>query len=128
MSHIVINILWFIMLKEIIPLEKKKQVRNKTCWSWLSGIGRLCIGHCSFHVGLCLMFGTYFKPCSFSHSKGLEIKILFKELHTWAFCGQNVDAGWVKNDKKNYFHTSHLTPIPVFPENKVLKNHSLPTH
>ena len=28
-------------------------------------------------------------------------------------------SGWVKNDKNGYFHTSHLTPNPVFPEKEV---------
>ena len=37
----------------------------KTCWSWLSDTGRLCICHCCFYVGFCLMFGAYFKPWKF---------------------------------------------------------------
>ena len=34
--------------------------------------------------------------------------------------------GWVKNEKKGYFHTSHLTPNPVFPQKEVLKSPESP--
>ena len=54
--------------------------------------------------------------------------MLFKEFLIWAFWGQNVGPGWVKNGKKRCFHTSHLTSNPVFPKNKVLNCHSLLTH
>ena len=33
-----------------------------------------------------------------------------------------------KFDNEGYFHTSHLTPNPVFPKNEVLNSHSLLTH
>lgn len=32
---------------------------------------------------------------------------------------------WVKNVNKCYFHASHLTRIPLFPEGKILKIYSL---
>ena len=35
--------------RNIFSLQKKKQVRNKACRSRLSSMGRLCIGHDSFH-------------------------------------------------------------------------------
>ena len=35
---------------------------SKTCQSWLSGIGRLCIRYCCFYIGICPMSGAYFKP------------------------------------------------------------------
>ena len=41
---------------------------------------------------------------------------------------QNVGPGWVKNGKKGYIHTSHLTPNPVFLKKEVLKSHSLLAH
>ena len=44
--------------------------------------------------------------------------------HNWAFWGQNVGPGWLKNSTKGYFHTSHLTPNPKI---KFLKSHSLLT-
>ena len=34
--------------------------------------------------------------------------------------------GWVKNGKKGYFYTSHLTPNPVFPKKEVLKSPESP--
>ena len=52
----------------------------------------------------------------------------FKEFFTWALWDQNVGPGWVKNDKKGYFHTSHLTTNPFFPKNKILNSHSSLTH
>ena len=51
--------------------------------------------------------------------------MLFKEFLIWALWVQNMGPGWVKNDKKGCFHTSHLTTNPVFPKNKVLSSHSL---
>ena len=56
-------------------------------------------------------------------SKGLKIKILFKKSGIWAFWGQNVGPNWAKNGKKCYFHTSHLTPNPVFPKVEVFNSH-----
>ena len=35
---------------------------------------------------------------------------------------------WVKNGKKDYFHTSHLTFSPFFPKREVFKSHSLLVH
>ena len=54
--------------------------------------------------------------------------MLLKELFMWAFWGQNVGPGWVKNGKKGCFHTSHLTTNSGFPKNKVLNSHSLLKH
>ena len=56
------------------------------------------------------------------------LKMLFKEFLIRALSGQTVGPGWVKNGKKDFFHTSHLTANPVFPKNKVLNSHSLLTH
>ena len=53
------------------------------------------------------------------------IKMLFKKFLIWAFQGQNVGAGWVKNDKKGFLHTSHLSANPVLPKNEALNNHSV---
>ena len=50
--------------------------------------------------------------------------MLFKNFLIWAFWGQNVGPGWVKNGKKGCFHTSHLTTNPVFPKNKVINSQS----
>ena len=47
-------------------------------------------------------------------------KMLFKEFFIWAFWGQNLGPGWVKNGKKIFFHTSHLSTNPVLPKNEVL--------
>ena len=66
--------------RNIFPLQKKKQVRNKTCWSWLSGIGRLCIGHCSFYIGLCLMSGQLERNewlLLSAFQQGLQQKLVF---------------------------------------------------
>ena len=54
-------------------------------------------------------------------------KILFKKLLIWAFLGQNVGAGWIKNGKKGFLLTSHLSANPVLPKNEVLNNHSVLT-
>ena len=43
----------------------------------------------------------------------------------WTFRSQNVCPGWVKKGKKGCFHTSQLTPNPVFRKDEVLKNHGL---
>ena len=54
-------------------------------------------------------------------------KMLFKIFLIWVFRGQNVGPGWVKNGKKGFFHTSHLSANPVLPKNEVLNNHSVLT-
>ena len=53
--------------------------------------------------------------------------MLFKKFLIWAFYGQNVGAGCVKNGKKGFLHTSHLSANPVLPKNEVLNNHSVLT-
>ena len=52
--------------------------------------------------------------------------MLIKKSLIWAFKGQNMSPGCVKNGKKKkvFFHTSHLSANPVLPKNEVLKNHS----
>ena len=82
--------------------------------------------------------GFYFSQSVLSHIIGNNIAFVFlidwklrfflKEFLIYAFLGQNVGPVWVKNDKKGYFHTSHFTPNPVFPKNKVLNSLSLLTH
>ena len=52
-------------------------------------------------------------------------KMLFKELLIWAFWGQYVGPGSVKNGRKGVFHTSHLSTNPVLPKNKVLNSNSV---
>ena len=49
----------------------------------------------------------------------------FKEFYIWAFWGQNVGLGWVKNRKKRFFHTSHLSANPVLPKNEIFIGHSV---
>ena len=54
--------------------------------------------------------------------------MLFKELLIWAFWGQNVGPGWVKNGKKKFFfHTNHFYVNPVLPKNELLNRHSFLT-
>ena len=75
---------------------------------------------------------------SLSHIPGNNIASVFQRDWKWKLClrnpifwplwGQNVGPCWVKNGKKGYFDTSHLTPNPVFPKTEVLKRHSLLAH
>ena len=44
------------------------------------------------------------------------------EFHIWVFWGHILGLLSVKNDKKGYFHTSHLAPNTVFSKKKVLNN------
>ena len=53
--------------------------------------------------------------------------MLFKEFLTWAFWDQNVGLSRVKNVKKVFFHTSHLSVNPVLPKDEVLNSHSVLT-
>ena len=46
--------------------------------------------------------------------------MLLKELFIWAFRGQNVGPGWVKNGKKGCFRTSHLLPTQFSLKTKFL--------
>ena len=52
-------------------------------------------------------------------------EMLFKKFLIWAFKGQNVGAGWVKNGIKGFLQTSHLFANPVLPKNEVLNKHSV---
>ena len=54
-------------------------------------------------------------------------KMLLNEFLIWAFWGKNVGPGWVKNSKKGFLHTSHLTTNPVLPKIEVLNSHSVLT-
>ena len=47
--------------------------------------------------------------------------MLFKEFLIWAYWGQNVGPGWVKNDKKGCFHTGTLLPIQFYLKTKFSK-------
>ena len=53
---------------------------------------------------------------------------MFKKFYIWIFCDHNFGVLSVRNYKKGYVYTSHLTLNPDFPENKVPNGHSLPTH
>ena len=50
--------------------------------------------------------------------KDWQLKFCWKNFIFGPFWGQNVGPGWVKNDSKGYFHTSHLTH-----NSEVLKSH-----
>ena len=54
-------------------------------------------------------------------------KMLLKEFLIWTFWSQNVGPGWVKNDNKGFFHTSHLSANSMLHKNKVLNIHSVLT-
>ena len=60
---------------------------------------------------------------SFCLSNQVKTKMLIEEFVIWAFWGQNVGPGLVKNGKKGCFHSSHLSTSPVL--NKDLNSHGL---
>ena len=64
----------------------------------------------------------------FCLSNWLKIKVPFEELRILAFWGQNLGQSWVKMFNKSYFHTSQLTPNPIFSKDKVFNSHSLLTN
>ena len=74
---------------------------------------------------LCNILGNNIASVSLQDWK---LKFCLRNYILEPFSGQNVGPDWVKNDKKRYFHTSYLTPNPVFPKKEVLKSYSLLTH